>query len=124
MRNNLTRWSTQSGGCIMMGAMLEAHPPNAHVGAVLRRERIFARLSITQIAAFYRKGVSRQRIFQIEAQEHVGPDAVKDFRAAIRLASDYRSQAGNAVARVLAKIQKPKKQYFKNLKISAGTGRR
>ena len=54
----------------------------------------------------------------------MGPDAVGDFRAAIKLASDYRAQAGNAVAKVLAKIQKPKRQYFKNLKTSAGSGRR
>ncbi len=105
----------------MMGAMLEARPPNAHVGASLRRERLGARLSITQIAAFYRKGVSRQRIFQIEAQAQVGSDAAKDFQAAIKLASDYRAQAGNAVAKALAKIQKPKRQYFKNLKILASS---
>ncbi len=87
----------------MMGATLEHNPPNPDVfvhGASLRRQRTNANLSITQVGEFYRKGVSKQRILNIEKETQVYPDVVKDFRAAIQKAVDFRALELEALSNV------------------------
>jgi hypothetical protein len=115
--NNLVRWSISSAGHTMMGATLEHSPPNVDVlvhGASLRKQRKNANLSITQVGEFYRQGVSKQRIFNIEKETRVYPDVASDFRVAIKKAVDFRELALEALSNV---------SKFKNLK-TRESGRR
>jgi hypothetical protein len=115
----VTRWSSSSAGHIMMGATLESRPPIAGQivnGESLRRTRMRAGLSISELGENYRRGVSRQRVSRIERQAVVSEETVAAYRAAIKLAKARKSAAKQLVTQATAHL----KRDFENLKMSHG----
>jgi hypothetical protein len=101
----------------MMGATLESRPPIAGqvvTGQSLRRTRMRAGLSISEVGENYRSGVSRQRISRIERQTLVSEETVAAYRGAIKLAKARKTAAELLVTKATAQLRRD----FGNLKMN------
>lgn len=88
----------------MMGAAMQNGPISLSVrGAALRSERDRAGLTLAEIAAKFRRGVTRERIRQIESGL-VSEVMAADYRRALRLAKAQRDALRKAVAKVHRKF--------------------
>lgn len=98
------QWSAVSAGAVMMGSQLQNGPVSFTVrGPVLRSERIRANLTLAEIAAKFRRGVSRERIRQIESGT-VSEIMAADYRRALSLARREHLALMKAVAKVRRKF--------------------
>jgi hypothetical protein len=68
------------------------------------KERLNLRLSLADVARFYRGGSSRERIRQIEAGISVSPVVRRDYKAAIAAAVADLKDKGELLARVRAEM--------------------
>lgn len=85
----------------MMGSQLQNGPLSFTIrGAVLRRERERTDgVTLAQVAARFRKGVTRERIRQIESCDAVSEVMAADFRRALKLARGEREAVQKAAAK-------------------------
>ncbi len=106
---NLTRWTRESDGRVMMGASLENNLPIADDGKSLKQLRRQASLSAQQVADAFGAGITRQRVAQMERQPRVLPSTLREYRRAIskaqklklRFAQSMDRATKDAVAKIL-----------------------
>lgn len=97
-------WTAVSAGHVMMGATMQNGPISLTVrGSALRSERDRAGLTLAELAAKFRRGVTRERIRQIEAGNVSGAMAA-DYRRALKIAKAERDELKKAVLKVRRKF--------------------
>jgi hypothetical protein len=67
-------------------------------------ERLRAGLSLAVVGRCFRRGISAERVRQIEASRRVTSGTLRDYRAAIKTALAWRAHAAKVLRRVRAEL--------------------
>ncbi|MGH9682312.1 MAG: hypothetical protein ACRD4S_01705 [Candidatus Acidiferrales bacterium] len=70
----------------------------------LRAERRLAGVSLDAVGQFFRGGVTRERIRQIEVKKNPSALIINDFRSALASAISHRARIDKALAKALSEL--------------------
>lgn len=73
-------------------------------GPSLRNKRLRAHLSLQAVGGYFRGGVTKQRMFQIESERHLQQETIDAYHAAITLALKERARVDEILKRVSVEV--------------------
>lgn len=73
-------------------------------GRSLRKKRLRAHLSLQAVGRYFRGGVTKQRLAQIESSRHVQQGTVDAYQAAISAALEERARVDEILKRVSVEV--------------------